>query len=135
MATRRSVLQGAAIGAAGAASLAGRLGAAPARQRILILGGTGFLGPATVEAATARGHEVTLFNRGKTRPGLFPNVEKLHGDRDPKIGDGIQALAGRKWDVAIDNSGFYPRLVSASAKLLGPNVHRYIYISSISAYV
>ena len=57
------------------------LSAAPARKRILILGGTGFLGPATVEAATARGHELTLFNRGRTRPGLFPKIETLLGDQ------------------------------------------------------
>src|SRR5512146_479938 len=105
--SRRSVLR-----AAMAAPLSS---ATAARKRILILGGTGFLGPATVEAALARGHELTLFNRGKTRPGLFPNVEKLHGDRDPNKGDGIRALDGREWDVAIDNSGFVPRIVSASA--------------------
>jgi 2'-hydroxyisoflavone reductase len=110
------------------------LSAAPAKKRILILGGTGFLGPATVAAAQARGHELTLFNRGKTRPGLFPNIETLHGDRDPKIGEGLSALANRKWDAVIDNSGYFPRLVSASAKLLGPSVKQYIFISSISVY-
>jgi len=62
------------------------LGAPGPRKRILILGGTGFLGPATVEAAQARGHELTLFNRGRTRPGLFPGVETLLGDRDPDKG-------------------------------------------------
>ena len=85
-------------------------------------------------AAQARGHELTLFNRGKTRPGLFPNVETLHGDRDPKIGEGLNALANRRWDVAIDNSGYFPRQVSASAKLLAANVKQYIFISSISVY-
>ena len=125
--TRRSVLQFSALAAGGA-------GAAPVRKKILILGGTGFLGPATVEAAVARRHEVTLFNRGKTRPGLFPGIEKLHGDRDPKIGEGLHALEGRQWDAVIDNSGFVPRIVSASAKLLAPSAARYIYISSISAY-
>ena len=111
------------------------LPAAPQKKkRILILGGTGFLGPATVEAAVARGHELTLFNRGKTRPGLFPNIETLNGDRDPDKGEGLNALRNRKWDAVIDNSGFYPRQVSASAKLLAPNVGQYIYISSISAY-
>jgi 2'-hydroxyisoflavone reductase len=113
---------------------AGTLLAAPRKMKILILGGTGFLGPATVEAALARGHELTLFNRGKTRPGLFPNIEQLHGDRDPEKGDGINALAGRKWDAVIDNSGYFPRQVAASAKLLAPNVQKYIFISSISAY-
>lgn len=104
------------------------------KLKILILGGTGFLGPAFVTAAQARGHSVTLFNRGKTRPQLFPDVEKLHGDRDPKKGEGLKALEGRKWDVVLDNSGYYPRMVQASAELLAPNVQHYVYISSISAY-
>jgi 2'-hydroxyisoflavone reductase len=110
------------------------LTAAPARKRILILGGTGFLGPATVEAAVARGHELTLFNRGRTRPGLFPKIETLLGDRDPEKGEGLNALRNRKWDAVIDNSGNLPRLVTASAKLLAPNAGQYIFISSISAY-
>src|SRR5512132_2743549 len=110
------------------------LSGAPARKRILILGGTGFLGPATVEAAAARGHVLTLFNRGRTRPGLFPNIETLHGDRDPDKGEGLNALRGRKWDAVIDNSGYFPRMVSASAKLLAPHAGQYIFISSISAY-
>jgi 2'-hydroxyisoflavone reductase len=113
---------------------AGSLLAAPQKKKILILGGTGFLGPATVEAAQARGHELTLFNRGKTRPGLFPKIEQLHGDRDPLKGDGLKALEGRKWDAVIDNSGYFPRQVAASAQLLAPNVKQYIFISSISAY-
>lgn len=119
-----------------ASTLAGAalLAAAPQKKRILILGGTGYLGPATVEAAKARGHELTLFNRGKTRPGLFPQIETLLGDRDPKIGEGLNALRDRTWDAVIDNSGNVPRMVTASAQLLGPRVKQYIYISSISAY-
>jgi 2'-hydroxyisoflavone reductase len=117
------------LGAAGTLAAA-----APEKKRILILGGTGFLGPATVEAARVRGHELTLFNRGKTRPTLFPDIEKLQGDRDPDKGEGLKALAGRRWDAVIDNSGYFPRQVSASAKLLAPNVGRCIFISSISAY-
>jgi 2'-hydroxyisoflavone reductase len=114
---------------------AGVLAAAPrVKKRILILGGTGYLGPATVEAALARGHDVTLFNRGRTRPGLFPKVEKLQGDRDPLKDEGLKALEGRQWDAAIDNSGYYPRMVTASATLLAPNVKQYIFISSISVY-
>ncbi len=125
--TRRGFIT-ALLGAGAVAS------AAPSKKRILILGGTGFLGPATVAAAKARGHELTLFNRGKTRPGLFPDIETLLGDRDPDKGEGLKALVGRKWDAVIDNSGYFPRQVSASAKLLAPNVNRYIFISSISAY-
>ncbi len=102
----------------------------PAKLKLLVLGGTGFLGPHVVTAALARGHTVTLFNRGKTRPGLFPEVEKLHGDRDGHL----EALAGRQWDVVVDPSGFVPRLVKASAELLAPNVGRYIFISTITVY-
>ncbi len=104
------------------------------RLKILILGGTGFIGPHEVQAALARGHEVTLFNRGRRNPGLFPELETLLGDRDPNKGEGLKALAGRKWDVVIDNSGYFPRMVRASAELLAPNVRQYIFISSISAY-
>jgi 2'-hydroxyisoflavone reductase len=113
------------------------LAAAPAKvapKKILILGGTGYLGPATIEIAQAHGHHVTMFNRGKTRPDLFPGVEKLHGDRDPKKGEGLKALEGGKWDAVIDNSGYYPRMVGASAALVAPFAKQYIYISSISAY-
>ena len=112
------------------------LSAAPAvkPKRILILGGTGFLGPATIEIAQARGHQVTMFNRGKTRPDLFPGVARLHGDRDPKKGDGLKELETGTWDAVIDNSGYYPRMVGASATLLAPRAKQYLYISSISAY-
>jgi 2'-hydroxyisoflavone reductase len=118
---------------------------APKKLRILILGGTGFLGPKTIAAAVARGHEITIFNRGK-REKIQPleiSVEHLYGNRDPKLPadeehpDGPRGLAqleNRSWDVAIDNSGMFPRHVDASARLLAPRVGRYIYISSISAY-
>ena len=82
------------------------LRAASPKKRILILGGTGYLGPATVEAAQARGHELTLFNRGKTRPGLFPNIETLQGDRDPKR-RGTERSANRKWDDGIIIRGIF----------------------------
>jgi hypothetical protein len=78
------------------------------KLKILILGGTAFLGPELVETAQARGHALTLFNRGKTRPNLFPDVEKLRGDRDPNKGEGLKALEGdRTWDAVIDTSGDY----------------------------
>ena len=83
-------------------------------MRLLVLGGTKFLGRAAVEAALARGHEVTLFNRGETNPGLFPEVEKLRGDRD---GD-LARARGARWDAVIDPSGYVPRVVRASAELL-----------------
>ncbi len=106
----------------------------PKQLSILILGGTGFLGPAIVAAAEPRGHKITLFNRGKTNPSLFPQLEKLQGDRDPNKGEGIKALGGRKWDVVFDDCGYYPRMVKASADLLAPNIGHYVYISSISCY-
>ncbi len=99
-------------------------------KSILILGGTGFLGPHLVEDALRRGHKVTLFNRGKTNADLFPDLEKLRGNRD---GD-LKALEGRKWDAVIDTSGYVPRIVKASAELLAPSVEHYIFISSISVY-
>jgi 2'-hydroxyisoflavone reductase len=105
-------------------------GSSRAPTRILILGGTSFLGPALVESARARGDEVTLFNRGKTNPGRFPDVEQIHGDRD----GGLDGLRGRSWDVVIDTSGYVPRLVGASARLLAPSVERYLFVSSISVY-
>jgi 2'-hydroxyisoflavone reductase len=104
---------------------------APEPKTILMLGGTGFLGPQTVEAALRRGHKVTLFNRGKTRPGLFPDLEKLQGDRDK---DDLKALEGRKWDAVVDTSANVPRWVKKAAAVLGSNVGHYIYISSISVY-
>jgi 2'-hydroxyisoflavone reductase len=98
--------------------------------KLLVLGGTKFLGRAAVEAALERGHEVTLFNRGETNPELFPEAEKLRGDRD---GD-LSALEGREWDTVIDPSGFVPRLVRASAEALRGSVGQYVFVSSISVY-
>jgi 2'-hydroxyisoflavone reductase len=103
----------------------------PRQKTILMLGGTGFLGPRTVEAAIRRGHKVTLFNRGKTRPGLFPDLEKLHGDREK---DDLKALEGRKWDAVVDTSANVPRWVKKAAAVLGANIGHYLYISSISVY-
>jgi nucleoside-diphosphate-sugar epimerase len=99
-------------------------------MKLLVLGGTKFLGRAAVEAALARGDEVTLFNRGETNPELFPEVEKLRGDRDGNL----SALEGRKWDAAIDPSGFVPRLVRDSAELLRGSVGHYLFVSSASVY-
>jgi 2'-hydroxyisoflavone reductase len=132
---RRDFLQASlATLAACAAPRSGAPGGAPpaasAPSKILILGGTSFLGPALVEAARARGDEVTLFNRGKTNPGRFTDVEQLHGDRDGQL----DALKGHRWDVVIDTSGYLPRIVKMSAELLAPSVERYVFVSSISVY-
>ncbi len=97
---------------------------------LLILGGTVFLGRHLVDAALDAGHQVTLFNRGRHGAELFPQVEKLRGDRD----GGLDALAGRRWDAVIDTCGYVPRLVRASAELLAGSVAHYTFISSISVY-
>ena len=99
-------------------------------MKLLVLGGTKFLGRAAVEAALARGDEVTLFNRGETNPELFPEAEKLRGDRD----GGLSALEGREWDAVIDPSGYVPRVVRASAELLRGSVGHYVFVSSASVY-
>ena len=111
-----------------------RAGGTGAPLKLLILGGTAFLGPELVEAAQARGHTLTLFNRGKTNPGLFPDLETLHGDRDPRKDPGLKALEGRTWDAVIDTSGYVPRVVKASAELLAPSVGQYVFISTISVF-
>lgn len=97
---------------------------------ILVLGGTGFIGPHEINYARERGHNITMFNRGKTAPDMFPDVEALIGDRD----DQLDALKGRDWDAVIDNSGFYPRHARLSAELLDGHVGQYMFVSSISAY-
>ncbi len=102
--------------------------------KILFLGGTGFLGPHTVNHAIARGHQVTLFNRGRSKEGLFPDLEAIVGNRDPKIDKGLDGLMGKQWDCVIDTSGYVPRIVNASSKLLAPHCQHYLFISSISAY-
>jgi len=99
-------------------------------MRLLVLGGTVFLGRAVVEEALAHDDEVTIFTRGRTNPELFPDVERLHGDRD---GD-LAALADREWDAVIDTSGYVPRVVGASARLLAPDAGHYTFVSSISVY-
>jgi len=98
--------------------------------KILILGGTGFIGPHMVKEALRRGHEVELFNRGRTNSEMFPDLKLLVGDRN----NGLESLEGGNWDVVIDNSGYVPRHVEDSARLLAPIVSHYLYISTISVY-
>ncbi len=100
--------------------------------RILILGGTGFIGPHQVEYALSRGHTVTLFNRGQTNPGLFPNVEKLIGDRNAP--DGYKALKGRTWDIVLDNPTQIPRWVRDAGAALKGKTSRYFFVSTLSAF-
>ena len=134
MTTRREFL---ALTTAALATRSLGLSAAPAAtpRDVLVLGGTGFIGPYQVEGLLARGHRVTIFNRGR-RSGLYGDrVEELTGDRDPAVGAGLSALAGdRRWDTVIDNSGYYPRHVRASAELLRGRVGRYLFISTVAVY-
>jgi 2'-hydroxyisoflavone reductase len=100
-------------------------------MKILILGGTGFTGPFQVRYALSRGHQVTVFNRGKTHPGELPKeAEQLIGDRNGQL----DALKGRKWDVVIDNPATLPIWVRDAAQILKGNVDRYVFISSIAVY-
>jgi 2'-hydroxyisoflavone reductase len=117
-------------------------------MRILILGGTGFLGPHLVEQAMAKGWSITLFNRGKTDPtrfagDAFKGIVQLKGDRDPAKGDGLKSLEalvasmrkeGTRFDAVIDNSSYVPRITKASAELLEPVTHLYQLVSTISVF-
>lgn len=99
-------------------------------MKILVIGGSRFVGYYLVEAALRNGHEVTTFNRGKSNPGAFANVEEIHGDRD----GGLDVLKGRSWDVVVDTCGYVPRVVRASAEALKDAVKQYIFISTVSVY-
>ena len=99
-------------------------------MKLLLLGGPKFVGRALIEASLARGHEVTTFNRGRTNPGAFPDVEELHGDRH---GD-LEALRGRAWDAVLDTSAYVPQVVRSAAMRLADSVERYTLVSSISVY-
>jgi 2'-hydroxyisoflavone reductase len=129
MTTRRALLQSGiwlAAGGALAPALAGRVPAGT----LLILGGTGFIGPHLTREALRGGWKVTHFNRGRTAAEGVPGVETLLGDRKGQL----DALRGRKWDVVVDDTGFIPRYVRMSAQLLAPNVGYCLFISSISVY-
>jgi 2'-hydroxyisoflavone reductase len=99
-------------------------------MRLLVLGGTKFLGRHAVAEALRRGHEVTMFNRGQTAPGLFPEAEEIHGDRD----GGLAPLESGQWDAVIDTSGYFPRVVRDSARLLADRAESYLFVSSESVY-
>ena len=144
MATRRTFLRTSAL-ATGALGLTGPLdlGTRALAQprtgpplRILILGGTGFIGPHQVRYAVARGHQVTLFNRGRTNPGLFKGIsgiEERIGDRAPKPGN-YDALKTGEWDVVIDNPTTRPRWVREAAAAVKGRAGHYVFISTISTY-
>jgi 2'-hydroxyisoflavone reductase len=99
---------------------------------LLLLGGTRFLGRHVVDAALARGHEVTIFTRGRNAHPWGGDVAALSGDRDPRIAPGLAALAGKSFDAVVDTSGYVPRVVGASAGALVDRVGRYLFVSSLS---
>ncbi len=99
-------------------------------MNILVIGGTRFVGRTLVETAIGQGHSLTLFNRGKSNPDLFPDTERITGDRD----NDIELLKGRKWDVAVDTCGYVPRIVKKSAEILKDSVNQYIFISTLNVY-
>jgi 2'-hydroxyisoflavone reductase len=125
---RRALLALAAAGAFSAAMPS--FGRKIKPLKILVLGGTRFIGLHMTALALERGHALTFFNRGKTKTDRYPDVERIKGDRNGEI-DGLK---GRQWDVVIDNSGYVPRHVRLSAEMLAPNVRQYVFISSISVY-
>jgi 2'-hydroxyisoflavone reductase len=133
---RRDFLAALAAAAAGCAMSTHRssptMRAAPATKpkRILVLGGAGYVGPHIVRAARARGHTITLFNRGKTNPSLFADCETIIGDRRTDI----ERLKGRDWDAVIDTWVMMPKSVRAMAELVKDHVGQYLFVSTISVY-
>lgn len=134
--SRRELLKagllGGAIAATGlpAVAMGTRHDKPAATMKLLMLGGTGFIGPHMVREALRRGHTVTLFNRGRTNNEMFPDLETITGDRAGEL----EGLEGREWDAVIDNSGYMPQHVKRSAEVLSDNIGQYLFISSISAY-
>jgi 2'-hydroxyisoflavone reductase len=130
---RRTLIK--AIGAAGLTAsvpLVAAGGKSSARGKVLFMGGTGFIGPHMVRALVAAGHEVTLFNRGKSNPHLFPELEKIKGDR---LTDDIGQVSGRDWDYIVDTSCYIPRAVdSLMAAVDTERLKQYVFISTISVY-
>lgn len=135
MSNRRDFLKKLTLAGVATSSLTQVVNAVSKKKRqklnLLILGGTGFLGPHTVNAALAQGHQVTLFNRGKTNPHLFPELEKIKGDRNTQD---IEKLSGRKFDAVIDTSAYFPRSVKMALNVLKANIKQYLLVSTISVY-
>ncbi|MFO1457046.1 MAG: NAD-dependent epimerase/dehydratase family protein [Steroidobacteraceae bacterium] len=134
---RRALASLAALAAGASLSRPGDgVAASPPVQRaakplkILVLGGTRFIGLHMAEAALRRGHVLTFFNRGRTHTDRFPEIERIKGDRNSDVA----GLANRRWDAVIDNSGYFPRQVTLAGGVLAPNVGRYLFVSSISVY-
>ena len=131
--TAGAVGAGVALGgslACGGEAADGAAGGRPTPKRLLILGGTGFIGPNTVRYAIERGHEVSIFTRGRSESDVPREVEQLVGDRN----DDHTALGGRTWDVVLDNNAQDYRWVQTSTALLADATEQYVFVSSISAY-
>lgn len=128
MTSRRQLLKLGALVTAGSAMR--RVAGDVQRKTLLILGGTGFIGPHLTREAQRRGWSVTHFNRGKSSADAVEGVETLVGDRNGQL----DALRGRKWDVMVDDTGYIPKYVKMSAELLAPNVGYCLFVSSISVY-
>ncbi|WP_251357815.1 NAD-dependent epimerase/dehydratase family protein [Kangiella sp. TOML190] len=138
MSSRRQFIKTSLITSAGLAASSQAANLIPKSHKplkILFMGGTGFLGPHTVKAAVDAGHKVTLFNRGKTKPVLYPellaSLPLIKGDR--KTQD-IEQLKGTQWDLVIDTSSYYPRVVNMLLDQVGETIGQYIFISTISVY-
>lgn len=135
MAFNRRAFIGASLAAMSlAAAPLAAVRAADRKLKILVLGGTRFIGPHIVRYALERGHEITLFNRGRTNADLFPGLETIIGNRDPEIDAGLSGLEGREWDAVIDTSAYVPRISGASAELLADRVGHYLFVSTICQY-
>jgi nucleoside-diphosphate-sugar epimerase len=130
---RRNLIKGMALTslAAVSASNSSLIMASNRKLKLLVMGGTGFLGPHTVNAALAQGHQVTLFNRGKTNPGMFKQLESIKGDRNT---EDINQLSGRYFDAVIDTSAYYPRSINMALEVLKENIKQYLFVSTISVY-
>jgi 2'-hydroxyisoflavone reductase len=130
MLDRRQFIAAASIVAAGATTYGWAADKPRQPLKILLLGGTRFIGIPITQLAVRRGHSITFFNRGRTNADLFPEIERIKGDRNGPL-DGLK---DRKWDAVIDTSAYVPRAVQMTAELLAPNVGQYLFVSSISVY-
>lgn len=120
---------------AGSVMSAGALGVRAKKLRILILGGTGFLGPQIVRRAVDNGHDVTLFNRGQTGPDMFPDLTHIQGDRYSDLSGLEKAVAdGQRWDAVVDTFTYVPKTVTDAMDVLLPAMGQYVVISTTSVY-
>jgi 2'-hydroxyisoflavone reductase len=137
MPSRREFLVSAAGAALSVPAIRGTASALTPKSpagRWLIIGGTSFVGPAIVEEAMRRGVHITLFNRGKTNPGLFPDIEKIHGDRNADVATLTGLFADKNFDSVIDTSGYFPRQIRNLTAALKGRAKHYVFVSSVSAY-